>query len=65
MAQFAIQFDTDSAAFDDAPEVETARILRDIASRIESGAIDSDGAVVHDINGNNIGQVMLDEGEEE
>lgn len=54
----AITFDTDNAAFDDGNgPAETARILRNIAQRIEfSGAT---YGTAHDINGNKVGEWSL------
>ena len=49
-----IEFETDNAAFFDGNAThETARILRNIADRIESGATEG-GA--HDFNGNRVGK---------
>lgn len=36
------------------PEMETARILREIADRIEAGHLDA--GIIHDVNGNKVGQ---------
>lgn len=47
-----IEISSDTAAFDDEPEFESARILRDIATQVESGY---DGGTVRDINGNSVG----------
>ncbi len=58
--KFTLEFDCDNAAFDDQPEVETARILRKVADGIESGAIE-DRHVIRDINGNNIGFVEVED----
>lgn len=51
-----LQFETDNSAFESCGATESARILRAIANRIESG--DLDGAVM-DINGNRIGKWEL------
>lgn len=51
---FRCEFITDNAAFDDAPASETARILREIARKIEQAA-DLGGGPVRDANGNTIG----------
>lgn len=49
-----IEFETDNAAFGDGNgPYETARILRQIADRIEAGATEG-GA--HDYNGNRVGK---------
>lgn len=54
---FKLQFTTDHAAFeDDAEEVETVRILRNVAERVEAGIWDG---AVYDANGNRIGQFSL------
>lgn len=50
---FQIQFETGNAAFEDSPADETARILREIASKLESGF---QSGKVYDVNGNNIGK---------
>lgn len=51
--EFSITFDMGNAAFDDgnAP-AECARILRDIAAKVERGQEDG---TVRDVNGNNVG----------
>ena len=51
--EFSAQISMANAAFDDAPASELARILRDIARRIEAG--DSSG-IAFDANGNRAGQ---------
>ena len=55
--RFVMDIRTDNAAFADDAAPEVARILRDIASRLESG---STGAPVHDINGNRVGSWRLE-----
>ncbi len=45
------------AAFDDAPNAEIARILRDLAARFESG---NPPEVLRDLNGNKCGAVAFD-----
>jgi hypothetical protein len=57
MTRFTIQFDTENAAFCDwqgkhEPQEETARILREIATKIED--YDTGGRVM-DANGNDVG----------
>lgn len=49
---FDLSFDTANAAFDYEPASEVARILRDIAQRVEAGA---DCGTIRDHNGNTIG----------
>ena len=60
MARFIAEFDLDNAAFEDACS-ESARILRQLADKIESdipvGAMECDGVQIPllDANGNNVG----------
>lgn len=49
---FTLSFKTDNAAFDDDPTPEIARILREIAQKVDAGI---DEGAVYDINGNRIG----------
>lgn len=56
---FQIQFKTDNAAFEDSPASEVARILREVADKIEDGA--SFEGRVRDCNGNTIGSFELKE----
>lgn len=58
---FRCEFSTSNAAFDDAPATEAARILREIARKIERGEA-FDGQV-RDANGNRIGAWSMDERE--
>lgn len=51
---FSLQFETGNSAFDDAPASEIARILREIASRVEDQGV-GDGNVI-DGNGNSVGR---------
>jgi len=51
---FKLQFSTDNAAFeDDAKDLETVTILREIADKIERGTM---AGRVRDSNGNTIGE---------
>lgn len=58
-----IEFSTGNAAFDESRNVEIARILRDLAERIERA--DDDSAEyylqVRDVNGNGIGTCRVEE----
>jgi len=55
---FKLEFDADNDAFADGyREVETCRILREIADRIEQYRPSGD---IRDINGNRIGYYRLD-----
>jgi hypothetical protein len=48
-----VTLEAGNAAFDDAPEIKTARILRKLADQIENGA---GGSIpLHDFNGNKVG----------
>ena len=53
---FKLKFETDNAAFESSTGDEAARILRQIAERLEN--YDTDGAVM-DANGNKIGAWSL------
>ena len=61
MAQIRIQYQIDSAAFDDTPLPETKRILDDIKDQISNG---SQGGLIQDKNGNCIGAWVIEGGEE-
>lgn len=56
---FKMEFQTGNAAFDEAPGVEIARILREMAATIEAGGMNS-GRIV-DINGNTIGRFSFEQ----
>jgi hypothetical protein len=58
---FELKFSTASAAFDDTPATEIARILRDIAKRVANNG-DEQGRI-HDVNGNGIGAWQYRHGE--
>jgi len=58
---FTLQIETANAAFDGAPDEEVARILRRVASQIESGYTDGR---CKDVNGNSVGVFALDLEEE-
>lgn len=60
MATLTITIDTDNAAFEDQPEYEVARILRELANGIEKGYID-DNSSIRDRNGNTVGQLTTEE----
>ena len=50
--------DGDGAAFDETPASEAARILRDVANRMERG--DSlDWSPLYDFNGNKCGEITI------
>jgi len=60
-----IEIETENAAFDDEPASEAARILRDLASRLEREGVgeESHGREfkLSDINGNRVGFARVDE----
>lgn len=58
-SRITLEFDTDNAAFEDR-EFETARVLRDVATKVENG---STGGTIYDYNGNRIGAFNVYEGE--
>ncbi len=51
-----LSFRTDNAAFEDGAATESARILREIAKRIEGGDL---AGPVRDLNGNTVGAYEL------
>jgi hypothetical protein len=54
MPRMIISFEMDNAAFDDNACTETARILRNLADRMEEGI--NEVSKIYDANGNRIGQ---------
>lgn len=60
---FTLYIHTESAAFEDEPVPETARILRAVADRLESGTDASHFLTIFDINGNDVGRFKLGENE--
>jgi len=60
---FKMELETDNAAFDDGERMhEVARILREVAERIESGTVE---AGIFDANGSRAGRWRLELDEEE
>jgi hypothetical protein len=57
--QFRLQIACDNAAFEDNMGGELARILREVASRIERGEDCGSFVNVRDINGNVVGSFAL------
>ena len=53
-----IRIETKNAAFEDCGE-ECARILKEVATKLEKGLIFSGEGVCHDINGNKVGTWKL------
>lgn len=54
---FKLEFEGGDAAFCEAPREEVARILREVATAVDSGR---DGGSVRDINGNRVGEWWLE-----
>ena len=59
--RFNLHIYTDNAAFEPDPAVETARILREVADRVEKGDILSHYRTLLDINGNDVGRAAFKE----
>lgn len=60
---FTMKFETDNAAFDDGHyAAEVARILRNVADKVERGVL---MGRIADANGNGIGKFEVTAGEEE
>lgn len=56
-----IKFTTDNAAFEGNPNAEAARILRDLADRLERREWESGGFMTcRDVNGNTVGHLTID-----
>lgn len=57
MTTFNLSLEMDNAAFDDDAALELARILRELADRIEQDGLDSGEPIrLRDVNGNTVGQ---------
>lgn len=56
--QFTLEIETGNAAFSDGPATEIARILRDLAARLERGDF-NDEMHLRDYNGNRVGRARL------
>ena len=57
--KFTLSFSTDNDAFYNDEDGEIARILRDLADRVEGGDIAAQHRNVSDINGNIVGTYVL------
>lgn len=55
---FTLKIKTDNAAFEEDPTAECARILRELADRIECASPDEDYPL-RDVNGNKVGQAVF------
>lgn len=56
LTRFSVAINTESAAFEDDPAPELARILRHIAQRIEDGETGDMFQTILDENGNDVGR---------
>jgi hypothetical protein len=60
MDKIIIKLELKGSAFDEYPGMEVARILRELADRIEGMTQAPDGLMMlHDINGNAVGQAQI------
>lgn len=53
--EFKLTINTDNAAFDGAVNAEVARILHELAARLEAANKDANYFIVVDVNGNKVG----------
>ena len=60
MDKIIIKMEIKGSAFDEYPGIEAARILRELADRIENMTQAPDGLMMlHDVNGNHVGKVQI------
>jgi len=59
MPKIIIKIDTGNAAFEDNPEYEVSRILQGVAESFMADGLRY--LTLHDYNGNNVGQVIIEE----
>lgn len=57
MEKFTLSINTSNAAFDDYEAHEVARILRELAQRLENNGMESE-IILRDINGNKVGTAI-------
>lgn len=58
--KYTIKIECDNAAFEDVPGNEIARILRELADKVDGGQDPTDcDATVYDYNGNRVGEAKL------
>jgi len=62
MQKITITIETENAAFDPDPEVEVARILKDLATKLDRSELPDE---LRDYNGNKVGTVEVTEENEE
>ena len=61
--KFELWIYTDNAAFDSPPNIEVARILREVANRLDAGEDYHFYETLRDINGNDVGRAKFIEEE--
>lgn len=61
MATVRVTFQADNAAFENDPNTESARILREAADWIEGRGEPGQSHILRDINGNTVGAVSISE----
>lgn len=60
MDKIIIKLEIKGSAFDEYPGLEAARILRELADRIENMTQAPEGVMMlHDVNGNNVGAAQI------
>lgn len=59
MKKITIKIKTENAAFEGSPEIETARILRELAKSLEFGSSPESLEILRDYNGNRVGNVII------
>jgi hypothetical protein len=59
--EFRLRITTDNLAFERTPQYELARILRDVADRLDEGKDFSEDTRLFDIFGNQVGWASLKE----
>lgn len=62
---FKLWIHTDNAAFDSPPNIEVARILREVANSLDAGEDFHFYETLRDINGNDVGRAKFIEEESE
>lgn len=63
MSTLLLRFDIGNSAFGDFPQIEVARILRDLADKIDARGLPGglECFAARDINGNRIGALTVEE----
>lgn len=61
MSEAKLTMNMDNAAFGECNGYELARILRDLADKVDGAQHDDDYWVAKDINGNTVGKLIISE----